>query len=177
MMISAKLREQVRRRANFACEFCGVSETDVGGQLTVDHFRPRSKGGTDSFDNLVYCCVPCNQYKLDYWPADSDDSELWNPRRWPVEQHFLELEDGTLHALTVMGAFTLQRLRFNRPELIDHRLHKRQEQETMRLLARYRGLTQALEQLLAQQAALVEEQRTLLEEQRRWLRRFFGGGR
>jgi outer membrane lipoprotein-sorting protein len=44
----------VRRRANFACEFCGVSETDAGGQLTVDHFQPRHKGGDDSLENLIY---------------------------------------------------------------------------------------------------------------------------
>lgn len=43
MTLPARLREQVRRRANFACEFCGVTETDTGGQLTVDHFRPQAK--------------------------------------------------------------------------------------------------------------------------------------
>jgi hypothetical protein len=47
MSLSAELREQLRERAGFACEFCGVSETDVGGLLTADHFRPRSKGGSD----------------------------------------------------------------------------------------------------------------------------------
>jgi len=38
MTITADIREQVRQRANFACEFCGVTETDTGGHLTVDHF-------------------------------------------------------------------------------------------------------------------------------------------
>jgi hypothetical protein len=32
MTIKATAREQVRQRANFACEFCGISETDAGGQ-------------------------------------------------------------------------------------------------------------------------------------------------
>jgi hypothetical protein len=176
-MITAEVRDQVRRRANFACEFCGVSETDVGGQLTVDHFQPRSQGGTDSFDNLLYCCARCNQYKLDYWPASSHDPQLWNPRCDLAEQHFLELEDSTLHALTATGAFTLQRLRLNRPPLVAHRLRRRQEVEVMRLLTRYRDLAQALGQLLAQQAALVEEQRTLLEEQCRLLRRLLSRSR
>ncbi len=34
------MRELVRQRAHFACEFCGVTETDVGGELTIDHFQP-----------------------------------------------------------------------------------------------------------------------------------------
>jgi len=80
MTIKAAIRKQVRERAGFACEFCGISETDTGGQLTVDHFRPKAKGGDDSLDNLLYCCARCNQYKLDYWPSRPDDPPLWNPR-------------------------------------------------------------------------------------------------
>jgi len=72
MTITAEIREQVRQRANFACEFCGVTETDVGGELTVDHFQPTAKGGGDDLDNLLYCCARCNQYKLDYWPTRPD---------------------------------------------------------------------------------------------------------
>lgn len=56
MTITDQMREQVRQRANFACEYCGVTETDTGGQLTIDHFHPRSKGGDDDLDNLLYCC-------------------------------------------------------------------------------------------------------------------------
>lgn len=100
---------------------------------------------------------------------------MWNPRREPAEQHFLELEDGTLHALTATGTFTLQRLRLNRPPLVAHRLRKRREAEATQLLTRYRDLTQILEQLLTQQAALMEEQQTLLEEQRWLLQRLLGG--
>jgi hypothetical protein len=39
MTITVDIREQVRQRANFACEFCGVSEINTGGQLTIDHFQ------------------------------------------------------------------------------------------------------------------------------------------
>ena len=31
MSLPEAIREQVRRRAGFACEFCGVTETDTGG--------------------------------------------------------------------------------------------------------------------------------------------------
>jgi hypothetical protein len=53
MTVSNEMREQVRQRANFACEFCGVTETDTGGELTIDHFQPVRKGGDDSFENLL----------------------------------------------------------------------------------------------------------------------------
>ncbi len=165
MTITAAQREQVRRRANYACEFCGISETDTGGRLTVDHFRPQSKGGTDHADNLVYCCPRCNQYKLDYWPSGPDEQQLWNPRQEPFERHFVELEDGTLQPLTATGVFTLQRLRLNRPPLVAHRRHAKE----MRQLVRYRDLSKLLERLLHQQSVLLEEQQDLLREQKHLL--------
>lgn len=177
MTTNTTVREQVRRRANYACEFCGISETDAGGKLTIDHFRPRSKGGEDHQDNVLYSCARCNQYKLDYWPVSLDDPILWNPRQEPASRHFLELDDGTLHPLTATGAFTLRRLRLNRPPLIAHRLRKRQERETTRLLTRYRDLTSLLEQLLSQQADLMEEQQRLLQEQHDLLGLLLGRGR
>lgn len=79
MSIAPELRLAVRQRANFACEFCGVTETDTGGALTIDHFQPQTKSGTDDPDNLLYCCPRCNQYKADYWPTGPDDPSLWNP--------------------------------------------------------------------------------------------------
>ena len=172
MTITSEIREFVRQRAHFACEFCGVTETDAGGELTIDHFQPTVRGGDDSPENLLYCCARCNQYKLDYWPMHPDDPSLWNPRREPAAQHFLELDDGTLYPLTARGAFTLKRLRLNRPPLVAHRLRKRQQAEETRLLTRYRGSVQLLEQLNVQLASLMEEQRQLLEEQHRLLRLF-----
>ena len=53
MSVPASTRDQVRQRANFACEFCGVTEADAGGQLTIDHFQPATNGGPDDFENLL----------------------------------------------------------------------------------------------------------------------------
>lgn len=60
MTIPAAVRLLVRQRASFACEYCGVTETAAGGELTVDHFRPVTHGGTDELANLIYCCQRCN---------------------------------------------------------------------------------------------------------------------
>ena len=170
MKVAASVREQVRQRANLACEFCGVTETDTGGRLTIDHFQPKTKGGDDHLGNLLYCCIRCNQYKQDYWVAGSDDPQLWNPRLEPASQHFIKLDDGRLHPLTAAGEFTLKRLRLNRPPLVAYRLNKQQWAEEIHLLGRYRDLTRLLEQLHTQIADLVDEQRELLSEQQKLLR-------
>jgi len=169
MTITPATRDEVRKRADFACEFCGVTETDTAGEMTVDHFKPRSEGGEDSTDNLLYCCFRCNLYKADYWPRNQGDAQLWNPRREPAHAHFIVLDDGTRHAVSATGRFTIARLRLNRPPLVAYRLRRSIKTEQQRLLSRYRDLVDLLRQVHDQQAVLLQEQRNLLEQQRHLL--------
>ncbi len=166
MDIPPDIRALVRQRAQGACEFCGVTETDTGGELTIDHFQPRARGGTDELANLLYCCYRCNQYKADYWPIQPEEPYLWQPRHEPMEQHLLLLADGTLYPITAVGAFTLRRLRLNRPPLVAYRVRQQGDRAEHRLLARYYDLIVVLERLHQQQTALLEEQQALLAEQR-----------
>ncbi len=174
MTLAPAIREQVRQRAGFACEFCGVTETDAGGLLTVDHFQPRNKGGDDTLGNLVYCCVCCNLYKAAYWPAGAQEPALWNPRREPAAFHFVELDNGLLHPLTSVTAFTAGRLRLNRLPLVAWRLQRHRRAEERRLLRHYRDLVNLLEPLRREQAELLKEQQRLLSEQRALLRLLLG---
>ncbi|MFZ1238169.1 MAG: HNH endonuclease [Anaerolineae bacterium] len=174
MTIGLMLRDEVRCRARFVCEYCGTSETDAGAELTIDHFCPTSKGGADTLDNLVYCCSRCNEYKQDYWPESASAPSLWHPRLEPATNHFTETEDGALHPLTQTGAATIQRLRLNRPALIARRLRKRMEHDALVSLERYHDIVQSLERMMRQQADLIAEQQTLLAEQRDLLRRLSG---
>jgi HNH endonuclease len=121
MSIPAEIHDFVRRRAKYACEYCGVTEVDVGGQLTVDHFRPRNQAGNDDVENLLYCCVRCNQYKAGYWPATPGELMLLNPRIQPPQDQLLLLSDGTVKGLSAEAEFTVGRLHLNRPELVAHR--------------------------------------------------------
>jgi hypothetical protein len=134
MSISAGIREQVRQRSGCACEFCGVREEDAGAALTIDHFQPQSKGGSDALDNLIYACPGCNQYKQDYWPLDMQSLPLWNPRNRDAAEHFTEAENGQLIALTDVGAFTIRHLRLNRLQLIAYRQNRRRQAEGQLLL-------------------------------------------
>lgn len=165
MTVPLELGEQVRQRANFACEYCGASEIDSGGLLTVDHFRPRTLGGGDDLDNLLYCCYRCNLYKGDYWPAQPDEAALWNPRIEPMEVHLRLLADGSLYALTPAGEHTLQRLRLNRPQLVTRRLRLRAEAERERRDTEVRELLTMLVESHRQQTAMHEAQTAMLKEQ------------
>lgn len=57
------LRFKVLARDGFRCVYCGRSPVEDGVKLEIDHVVPKSKGGTDSFDNLVAACWECNQGK------------------------------------------------------------------------------------------------------------------
>lgn len=169
MKLTAAIREQVRQRARYACEYCGVHETDAGGLLTVDHFHPQAHGGQNSPENLLYCCARCNQYKADYCPLDVNDPTLWNPIRESSESHFVLVADGTLYPLTPTGIFTLQRLRLNRPQLVTYRLQKRQQEGQSRLTTRLQHIIELQETLYMHHSSLLEENRLLLEELRKVL--------
>ncbi|PSB07128.1 hypothetical protein C7B62_20890 [Pleurocapsa sp. CCALA 161] len=170
MSLTASIREQVRQRAQCACEFCGVNEIDVGGMLTIDHFQPRTKAGSDTLENLVYACIACNQYKQDYWPRTEIAPILWNPRQESASQHFVEQEDGQLTALTPTGVFTIKRLRLNRSQLIAARQRRQQQLQVERLLRRYQELTTLQSRINIQLTDLAIEQQMLLKDQRKWLR-------
>jgi HNH endonuclease len=170
MSLSGAIREQVRQRAQCACEFCGVTEIDTGGMLTIDHFRPRAKAGSDELENLIYACITCNQYKQDYWPQTETAPILWNPRQESASQHFVEQEDGQLTALTPIGIFTIKRLRLNRSQLIAVRQRLQQHLQVERLLRHYQELMTLQTEINIQLTDLTMEQQVLLKEQRKWLR-------
>lgn len=52
-------RTGVLRRDGHRCAYCGAHAT------TVDHVHPRSRGGQDTWENLVACCLRCNGVKAD----------------------------------------------------------------------------------------------------------------
>ena len=37
--------EIVRRLYRYTCGYCGLTETDAGSEMTLDHFMPRVAGG------------------------------------------------------------------------------------------------------------------------------------
>ena len=121
--------EDVRRRFQGCCGYCGVSENDVGGELTVDHYLPLHAGGGDSEENLIYCCFRCNLYKGNFAPTSTDRANgltVLHPTQDKFDEHLrLDKSTGYFEALTPTGGFHLNLLRLNRPELVTHRLRRR----------------------------------------------------
>lgn len=154
-MVSQTLRESVRALYDFRCGYCGVAETESGGQLEIDHFRPRSRGGKDTMDNLVYACQTCNRFKGGYWPVPeaSVDLKLLHPQQDDLSAHIGSLPDAWLIGLTKRGWFHIQRMRLNRAQLIQLRLRRAEEQRLRQTLehnqranARLREYVRELEQ-------------------------------
>ena len=55
-------RENIYRRDNYECVYCGSSNQKT---LTLDHVVPQSKGGENAWSNLVTACRSCNHTKAD----------------------------------------------------------------------------------------------------------------
>jgi 5-methylcytosine-specific restriction endonuclease McrA len=53
-------RQNLFRRDDYKCVYCGSKE-----KLTIDHVIPKSKGGPNTWTNLVTCCGGCNVNKGD----------------------------------------------------------------------------------------------------------------
>lgn len=66
-------RGVLRRDAN-RCGYCGTTAS------TIDHILPRSRGGADSWENLVACCLRCNNAKSDRTPGEMGWSLRTKPR-------------------------------------------------------------------------------------------------
>lgn len=59
-------RNRIYKRDNHECAYCGSKKT-----LTIDHIMPRSRGGDNSWNNLVTCCHKCNVKKADRTPEEA----------------------------------------------------------------------------------------------------------
>lgn len=52
-------RKNILARDNHTCQYCNANRI----ALTIDHIIPKKRGGSDTWENLVAACQPCNQKK------------------------------------------------------------------------------------------------------------------
>mgnify|MGYP003458076281 FL=1 len=82
-------RENVFKRDNFTCVYCGEYYGDNKRVLSIDHVIPQSKGGKDSFENCVTACKQCN------WEKDDKMIEEWGREHpSPKKPHYLMMTKG-----------------------------------------------------------------------------------
>jgi 5-methylcytosine-specific restriction endonuclease McrA len=71
-------RKNILLRDRNICQYCAVKLP--ASELTLDHILPRSRGGKDSWSNLVTCCAKCNRFKADRTPEEAGMKLLHKPR-------------------------------------------------------------------------------------------------
>lgn len=79
-------RRNILHRDGHSCQYCGYS----GDELTLDHVIPRSRGGGETWENLVTACVRCNVRKGNRTPDESKMPLFKNPRR-PYSSLYFEV--------------------------------------------------------------------------------------
>lgn len=62
-------RENVYARDSGKCQYC--AQPVPRHEATYDHVVPRAQGGQTTWENVVICCVPCNQQKGGRTPAQA----------------------------------------------------------------------------------------------------------
>ncbi len=76
-------------RDRYACQYCGraANQLRTRESLTRDHVVPLSRGGLNTWTNVVTACSSCNTRKAHHLP-DEIGMHLLQP---PVEPHFVHL--------------------------------------------------------------------------------------
>ncbi|MEH6681674.1 MAG: AAA family ATPase [Sediminicola sp.] len=151
--IDKELKKYLHKVFHGKCGYCEIkiSSPEIG---TVDRYRPNN-GVRDKnefhqdlywwlafeWENLIYACKECNQYKGNYFPIkgsralnEKDDFEkehrmLLNPYLDELGTHlnYLHSDSGHIGALTDEGNQTIELLRLNRTDLIEGRKKARKE--------------------------------------------------
>lgn len=124
--LPTELREQVRERAGFLCEYCHTSELWQYVRFTLDHVVPLGEGGNETLENLALACFHCNRRKSNKQTATDPQSgvvvPLFNPRTQLWTEHFCWSTDGLLVLpRRATGRATVALLELNRKRILQIR--------------------------------------------------------
>ncbi len=77
-------RREVFARDRQTCQYCGR----MGRDLTLDHVLPRSRGGLNTWENVVAACIPCNHRKAGRTPQEARMRLLHEPGLPPPNPYY-----------------------------------------------------------------------------------------
>ncbi|WP_089934196.1 HNH endonuclease [Candidatus Entotheonella palauensis] len=118
------LRRLVWQRADSICEYCRVPQPYDVLPFQIDHIIAEKHHGLTIEENLALSCYGCNAYKgpniagLD--PATGQLTRLFHPRQDNWNDHF-EWHGPLVVGRTAVGRVTIDVLRINLPERVEHR--------------------------------------------------------
>jgi len=72
-------RKNIYKRDNNICQYCGKKFQPE--DLNLDHILPSSRGGKDSWENVVCSCVPCNLRKANRTLKEAGMNLIRLPRK------------------------------------------------------------------------------------------------
>ena len=72
-------RRNVFARDGHRCQYC--TRTFPASQLSMDHVMPRSRGGDNSWENVVCCCLKCNVSKGGRTPKEARMTLMRKPTK------------------------------------------------------------------------------------------------
>ena len=124
--ITARQKTEIADRADRCYEYCRSQEPFSPDPFVVEHIVPRSRGGSDELSNLAFACQGCNGHK--HTSTEAADpltgrlAPLFHPRRDEWARHFVWSGDTRrIIGVTPTGRATVERLRLNRPGLVNLR--------------------------------------------------------
>lgn len=75
-------RANVFHRDNYTCQYCGEwYGKNHYGWLELEHILPSSRGGQNTWTNLVTACSTCNNKKADRTPEEAGMKLLSEPKK------------------------------------------------------------------------------------------------
>src|SRR5690242_8933074 len=124
--ISRSTRHRVAERAGHRCEYCRSPGEWTPDAFAVEQIIPRALGAGNDVENLALSCQGCNNHKFTAVEAIDPGSgakvRLFHPRRDLWQDHFTWSADTTqIIGLTSVGRATVEKLRLNRPGLVNLR--------------------------------------------------------
>ncbi len=81
-------RRNVLLRDQHTCQYC--AKVFTASELTLDHVKPRSRGGATNWENVVAACKRCNHLKGDRSPDEARMQCLKKPKA-PTVAYLIQL--------------------------------------------------------------------------------------
>lgn len=91
IMSNHPTRNLIYKRDGYSCAYCGAKE-----RLTIDHIHPTSRGGEDTWENLVTACCKCNSLKGNRTPQESNMTLSVQPKA-PYNKLYLTINTSNVN--------------------------------------------------------------------------------
>jgi hypothetical protein len=122
--ISKLVRSLVIERAGNRCEYCRIPQAVTNYEFHIEHVIGIQHGGSNSPENLAWCCAFCNWKKGPnlgtLLETNTEIIPLFNPQTQSWFDHF-EAKNGTVIPKTTIGKATVKLLEFNLAERVEVR--------------------------------------------------------